>query len=85
MLSAERAPVLFIFILILTASALGNIQTRSLGSIPSQDATRDYWPTEGWIHSLPEEQGMDSSNLEDMMDYIEHDDINIHSVVIVRN
>jgi len=28
---------------------------------------------------------MDSSNLEDMMDYIENDDINIRSVVIVRN
>ena len=85
MLSAERAPVLFIFILILTAPALGSIQIRSLGLMPSQDATRDYWPTEGWNHSLPEEQGMDSSNLGEMMDYIEHNDINIHSVVIVRN
>jgi CubicO group peptidase (beta-lactamase class C family) len=85
MLSAERVPVLFIFTLILTAPALGNIQVRSLDCMPSQGATRDYWPTEGWIHSLPEEQGMDSSNLKDMMDYIEHNDINIHSVVIVRN
>jgi hypothetical protein len=43
MLSAERVSVLFIFILISTAPALGPIQVRSLGLMPSQDATRDYW------------------------------------------
>lgn len=85
MLSTERAPVLFIFTLILSAPALGTIQVRSLSLMPSQDATRDYWPTEGWNHSLPEDQGMDSSNLDEMMDYIEDIGVNIRSVVIVRN
>ena len=85
MLSAERVSVLFIFILIFTAHALGPIQVRSLGLIPSQEATRDYWPTEGWNHSLPEEQGMDSSKLEEMTGYIEDNGVNIRSVVIVRN
>jgi CubicO group peptidase (beta-lactamase class C family) len=43
------------------------------------------WPTHGWQTSLPEQQGMDSSNLAKMLDYIVNRKLDVHSVLIVRN
>ncbi len=45
----------------------------------------DYWPTEGWLTSTPEEQEMDSSKLEDMVDFIEQSELNIDSIIVIRN
>ena len=44
-----------------------------------------YWPTEGWRTSTPEEQGMDSEMLADMLETIEEQDYDIDSVVVVRH
>lgn len=43
------------------------------------------WPTEGWQTSTPEAQGMDSETLAAMLDTLVERNINIRSVVIVRN
>jgi len=43
------------------------------------------WPTEGWLTSTPEEQGMDSEILADMLEIIQEQDYDIDSVVVVRN
>jgi len=43
------------------------------------------WPTTEWRTSTPEEQGMDSIKLEEMMEYIDEHDISIDSVIVVRN
>lgn len=46
----------------------------------------DYWPTEGWRTSTPEEQGIDSERLARMMDYLQlQDSFTIHSLLIIRN
>lgn len=45
----------------------------------------DYWPTEAWKSSSPEAQGMDSEQLARMFEYIKEKDINLHSLLIVRN
>jgi CubicO group peptidase (beta-lactamase class C family) len=45
----------------------------------------DYWPTEGWRTSTPEEQGVDSTQLERMFDAIDDQQLDIHSVLVVRN
>jgi CubicO group peptidase (beta-lactamase class C family) len=46
----------------------------------------DYWPTDGWRTSTPEEQGMDSELLVEAMDYLqEQKGFNIHSLLIIRN
>ena len=46
----------------------------------------DYWPTEGWRTSNPEEQGMDSELLAEAMDYLqEQKGFNIHSLLVIRN
>ncbi|MFW9872512.1 MAG: serine hydrolase domain-containing protein [Candidatus Thorarchaeota archaeon] len=46
---------------------------------------QDYWPTDGWLTTSPEEQGMNSKILSKIYDYIEKEQVNIHSVIIVRN
>ena len=45
----------------------------------------EYWPTEGWRTSTPEEQDMDSTKLDQMMEYIDEQNLTIESVVVVRN
>lgn len=44
-----------------------------------------YWPTQEWKNSPPEEQGMESAQLVRMFEYIEANDIPLHSLLIVRN
>lgn len=48
-------------------------------------AASDYWPTDEWRTSTPEEQGMDSKVLMGILDYISENDLNIHSVTIIRH
>lgn len=52
---------------------------------PAPTANSEGWPTEGWLTSTPEEQGMDSQKLEQLLAVIQERDINIHSFLIVRN
>ena len=53
---------------------------------PSQESTnRDYWPTDGWLNTTPEEQGMDSGLLNEMIDRIDELDVLIDSILIVKN
>lgn len=52
--------------------------------------TPDYWPTEGWQTSTPEEQGMDSEKLLEMMRFYEekraeNELFRIDSMTIIRN
>ena len=44
-----------------------------------------YWPTAGWRTTSPEEQGMDSALLADMLDDIAANDRWVESVHVVRN
>ena len=46
---------------------------------------RDYWPTEAWKTSSPEEQGMNGDNLQEMVAYIKENRIAIKSAVVVRH
>jgi CubicO group peptidase (beta-lactamase class C family) len=50
-----------------------------------QTSERDYWPTEGWRNSTPEEQGMSSENIDRMMEFIAEQNISIHSVMVTRH
>jgi CubicO group peptidase (beta-lactamase class C family) len=43
------------------------------------------WPTEDWPTSTPEEQGLDSELLADMLDRIQQEDYSIDSVLVVRH
>lgn len=48
-------------------------------------ASPDYWPTNGWRSSTPEEQGMDSGKLIEMMEKVRDEDYAIDNITIVRN
>jgi CubicO group peptidase (beta-lactamase class C family) len=57
------------------------------GCVPSapKAAPPAYWPTQGWQSSTPEEQGMDSEILAQMMEHINLEKLNLHSLLVVRN
>jgi CubicO group peptidase (beta-lactamase class C family) len=48
-------------------------------------ATGPYWPTEAWRTSTPEEQGMDSQKLAEMVATIKERNMNVHSLLVIRN
>ena len=69
---------------------LSSVTSPSIASGPSSydaftSTTRDYWPTEGWMNSTPEEQGMDSAKLQEMIDHIADEDLDVHSVIVIRH
>jgi hypothetical protein len=45
----------------------------------------DYWPTEAWQSSTPEAQGIDSALLADALLVWRQQNVQIHSLQIVRN
>ena len=76
---------LLVFLLfLLTAS--GCVETPdSDNESASVNESATYWPTEGWRTSTPEQQGIDSEKLVELLDYIQEKDIKIHSLLIIRN
>ncbi|MFW9973816.1 MAG: serine hydrolase domain-containing protein [Candidatus Thorarchaeota archaeon] len=43
------------------------------------------WPTEGWVVSTPEEQGMDSTALEEVYSHVRNSGASIRSLLVVRH
>jgi CubicO group peptidase (beta-lactamase class C family) len=75
----------FLFLWVVVAFATGCAgATSPLVPTPTPESTT-YWPTGDWRISTPEEQGMDSELLAQMIEYIEKEDTHIHSVLVVRN
>jgi CubicO group peptidase (beta-lactamase class C family) len=54
-------------------------------SVGAEPKSPDYWPTQGWLLSSPEEQGMDSKRLADLVQEILDKHHNIDNITIVRN
>jgi CubicO group peptidase (beta-lactamase class C family) len=52
---------------------------------PEQVSTQAYWPAQGWRTSTPEEQGFDSAKLAEGLQAIQERNINIDSLLIIRN
>lgn len=77
---------LFVMLVLFLPMITGPAQNPELvsTSIPST-TTRDYWPNDGWRNRTPEEQGMSSAILNDMMALIEEEEYPIHSVLIIKN
>lgn len=53
--------------------------------LSATSATSTYWPTEAWRTSPPEEQGMDSHKLAQMLIAIQQQHLNLHSLLVIRN
>jgi CubicO group peptidase (beta-lactamase class C family) len=76
---------LLVFLLVLL-TASGCVESPESGNeSASVSGSAAYWPTEGWRTSTPEQQGMDSEKLAELLDHIQEKDINIHSLLIIRN
>ena len=54
-------------------------------TVPAISQLRDYWPTDGWRTSSPEEQEMNSETLTKMEQVIEEQLPHLRSVLIVRH
>lgn len=63
---------------LLLAACLAGPQT-------SQNPTPAYYPTQDWRSSSPEEQGVDSAKLADALLAIRQKNLNIHSLLVIRN
>ena len=53
-------------------------------SAAQTEVVRDYWPTDGWLNTTPEEQGMDSELLNEMMEQIGEHGLRIDSILITN-
>jgi Beta-lactamase class C and other penicillin binding proteins len=51
----------------------------------TQTVTQAYWPDGAWRTSAPEEQGMDSAVLADMITAVNESGKNVNSITIIRN
>ena len=43
------------------------------------------WPTQGWRTSSPAEQGMDAAKLNEMLEAVKTQNLNLHSLLVIRN
>ena len=68
----------FVLILIIVIP----IQVRSQSIIQFTEPV-DYWPTEDWQTSTPDEHGVNGTLLEIMNDYIYEEDLWLDSVVVI--
>jgi CubicO group peptidase (beta-lactamase class C family) len=56
--------------------------------IPARDPETyqpDYWPTYSWRSRIPEEGGLDSNALLKLFDIVEDQDIDLHSLLVIRD
>jgi CubicO group peptidase (beta-lactamase class C family) len=44
-----------------------------------------YWPTDDWRTSIPEEQGMDGARLAQMLEAVQQQHLNLHSLLVIRH
>jgi len=84
-----RGKIVFVLsILTILSISLSIFQTTGkVDLLPNQFSSpaADYWPTDNWLNSTPEEQGMNSALLNQMMDRINEHNVLIDSILIVRN
>lgn len=52
---------------------------------PAASETSAYWPTQDWRTSSPEEQGMEAEKLAQMLEAIQQQRLNLHSLLIIRH
>ncbi|MBA3868702.1 MAG: serine hydrolase [Anaerolineae bacterium] len=52
---------------------------------PTPAIHSDYWPTEDWRTSSPEDQQMDSQLLTQMLQAVTDNKINLHSLIVIRH
>ncbi|MGF6417570.1 CubicO group peptidase (beta-lactamase class C family) [Stenotrophomonas sp. AN71] len=69
----------------LVAACILCVVGSAYAGVPDATAQETYWPTQGWRHSSPEAQGLDSEVLANAFDYVREHQSPIHSLTIIRN
>jgi CubicO group peptidase (beta-lactamase class C family) len=88
MSSPKKGWVQFFLSIILILSLFSPVTTIEVPDMVQHTITSsepEYWPTDGWRNSTPEEHGMNAQILSDMMDHIENQDYPIDSVLIIKD
>jgi len=67
-----------------TAPAAQSTNQTATPATPTVEANT-YWPTAGWRTSSPEDQDIDSQKLAQLLTAIEQQQLNLHSLLIIRN
>ncbi len=65
--------------------SLGATLSLAQNATPTSLIHADYFPTEDWQTSTPEEQQMDSQLLTEMVDVVQAENINLHSLLVIRH
>jgi len=68
-------PVFLVISLLMLSTVVGSASAVS----------QTYWPTNGWEVSQPEQQGMNSTALQEVIDYVENMNNSFRSMVVVRH
>ena len=91
-LRTSTIAVLSLMLLVALSIGLGIVITNKpqMQRISYEPVNPDYWPTREWQIATPEEQGMDSAKLLEMVEFYEeerseNEKISIDSITIVRN
>ena len=77
--------LIFCSIVILTLPQISVENNSIVSDRTFTTSDRDYWPTEGWRNSTPEDQEMSSEDINAMMDFFEEQNVDIHSVMITKH
>lgn len=67
-----------IFSLLLTACQINPV-------VLDQTSDEVYWPTDGWLSGAPQEHGMDGRQIDIMFEEIDQKEINLHSLLIIKD
>lgn len=81
MLVTKRWGLLIFSLLLVAPASFSRKLPMSSSTVPAPD----YWPTDDWLVSTPEEQGMRSELLTQMMDTIHELDLNVQSFLLIRH
>jgi len=92
LLRISRSPTLSLLITVLVLSSLlpAAISDGVLSSsFPERRQTEafspDYWPTNGWLNATPEDHGMNSEKLQEIIDHVTDENLPIEFVLIIKD
>jgi CubicO group peptidase (beta-lactamase class C family) len=79
------SPIMKVILFVIMASFVSIYAYQAISQASDNQSLPDYWPTKGWKSCTPEEQGLDSAKLAEGLQTIREKNINIHSLLIIRN
>ena len=91
----EKLIICMISLALIASSSIGSLSVRGIStsvndssfSVPSLSAQDSFWPgnSSEWTEVAPETQGLNSSKISEMFEFINSSQYDIHSIIIVRN